>query len=87
MPRTIATNTKVDRDGLLKFVRPRHHAILMTTRPDGRPQASPVTCGVDPAGRIVISHSNQLSILFPQGRNPRETALLIPAAEMDNQSD
>ena len=55
MPRTIATNTKVDRDGLLEFLRPRHHAILMTTRKDGRPQASPNTCGVDGEGRIVIS--------------------------------
>jgi PPOX class probable F420-dependent enzyme len=55
MPRTVATNTKVDRAGLLDFIRPRHHAILMTTRADGRPQASPNTCGVDTEGRIVIS--------------------------------
>jgi hypothetical protein len=38
MPRTIATNRRVDRAELLEFIRPRHHAILMTTRPDGRPQ-------------------------------------------------
>ena len=55
MPRTIATNTRVDRDQLLEFLRPRHHAILMTTRRDGRPQSSPNTCGVDAEGRIVIS--------------------------------
>jgi PPOX class probable F420-dependent enzyme len=55
MPRTIATNTNVDREQLLEFVRPRHHAILMTTRKDGRPQSSPNTCGVDIEGRIVIS--------------------------------
>ena len=36
MPRAIATNTTVDREGLLEFLRPRHHAILMTTRRDGR---------------------------------------------------
>jgi PPOX class probable F420-dependent enzyme len=53
--RTIATNTTVDREQLLEFVRPRHHAILMTTRGDGRPQSSPNTCGVDTEGRIVIS--------------------------------
>ena len=51
----IATNTAVSRDELLDFVRPRHHAIVITTRADGRPQASPVTCGVDEAGRIVVS--------------------------------
>lgn len=51
----IATNTAVDRAALLDFARPRHHAILLTTRADGTPQASPVSCGVDPAGRIVVS--------------------------------
>jgi PPOX class probable F420-dependent enzyme len=53
--RTIATNTTADREQLLEFLRPRHHAILMTTRRDGRPQSSPNTCGVDTDGRIVIS--------------------------------
>ncbi len=28
----IATNTRVDRAGLLEFARPRHRAILLTTR-------------------------------------------------------
>jgi PPOX class probable F420-dependent enzyme len=51
----IATNTTVTRDELLEFVRPRHRAVLITTRADGTPQASPVTCGVDAAGRIVVS--------------------------------
>src|SRR6478752_6308182 len=55
MPRTIATTTTVDLDGLLVFVRPRHHMLLVTQRADGRPQASPVTGGVDDGGRIVIS--------------------------------
>lgn len=55
MPRTIATNTTVDRDGMLEFVRPRHHMVLVTRRQDGRPQLSPVTGGVDQEGRIVIS--------------------------------
>jgi PPOX class probable F420-dependent enzyme len=55
MPRSIATNTPVDRDGLLAFVRPRHQLILSARRRDGSPQASPVTGGVDADGRIVIS--------------------------------
>jgi PPOX class probable F420-dependent enzyme len=55
MPRTIATSAPVDLEGLLEFVRPRHHMVLITTRSGGRPQASPVTGGVDGAGRIVIS--------------------------------
>jgi PPOX class probable F420-dependent enzyme len=55
MSPTIATNTDVDRDALLEFVRPRHRMVLVTERADGRPQLSPVTAGVDAEGRIVIS--------------------------------
>jgi PPOX class probable F420-dependent enzyme len=55
MPRTIATNTDVDRENLLEFVRPRHKMILLTPRSDGGWQGSPVTAGVDDQGRIVIS--------------------------------
>ena len=55
MARTIATETQVALEGLLDFVRPRHHLILLTTRRSGGVQASPVSGGVDPDGRIVIS--------------------------------
>ncbi|GHH82937.1 PPOX class F420-dependent oxidoreductase [Streptomyces capitiformicae] len=55
MPRNIATNTKVSLEELLDFVRPRHRALLLTRRADGSPQASPLTCGVDDSGRIVVS--------------------------------
>ena len=55
MAPNIATNTKVSLDELLDFVRPRHRAILLTRRADGSPQASPLTCGVDDSGRIVVS--------------------------------
>ncbi|MFE6510134.1 PPOX class F420-dependent oxidoreductase [Nocardioides sp. NPDC057767] len=55
MARTIATNTTVDLEGLLEFVRPRHQMILVTSRADGSPQLSPVTGGVDDDGRIVIA--------------------------------
>ncbi len=55
MPRTIATNTAVDRAGLTEFLRPRHRMILLTPRRDGGWQGSPVTAGVDAEGRIVVS--------------------------------
>jgi len=55
MPRTIATARKPDHQELLEFVRPRHHALLSTTRRDGTPQLSPVTCGLDDDGRVLIS--------------------------------
>jgi len=55
MSPSIATNTEVDRDGLVDFVRPRHRMVLSTRRRDGSPQISPVTGGVDDQGRIVIA--------------------------------
>ncbi len=55
MPRNLATADRVGRAELLEFVRPRHKATLVTTRRNGRPQLSPVACGVDEEGRVVIS--------------------------------
>ncbi|MEV6384897.1 PPOX class F420-dependent oxidoreductase [Streptomyces sp. NPDC051773] len=55
MARNIATKTSVSLEELLDFVRPRHRALLLTRRADGSPQASPLTCGVDDSGRIVVS--------------------------------
>ena len=55
MRRQIAVNTAVTLDELLDFVRPRHHALVITVRTDGQPQASPVTCAVDAEGRLVIA--------------------------------
>lgn len=55
MARSISTNTPVTQDAMLEFIRSKHHMILSTTRTEGRPQLSPVSGGVDPAGRIVIA--------------------------------
>ncbi|MEU6724699.1 PPOX class F420-dependent oxidoreductase [Nonomuraea wenchangensis] len=55
MAPNIATARRVDRPELLDFLRTRHHGLLSTARADGRPQLSPVTCGVDADGRIVVS--------------------------------
>jgi PPOX class probable F420-dependent enzyme len=51
----IARADRVELPDLLDFVRPRHHGLLATTRTDGRPQLSPVACGLDTQGRIVVS--------------------------------
>jgi PPOX class probable F420-dependent enzyme len=55
MARTYATANAVGLSELLDFVRPRHHMVLTTYRTDGSLQSSPVTGGVDDAGRIVIA--------------------------------
>ena len=77
MARTIATSTPVERDALLDFVRPRHNAILMTTRADGRPQSSPVTCGVDTEGRIVISTYPERAKTANVRRDPRVSVCVL----------
>ena len=55
MPRKIATADRVPHVDLLEFLRTRHHAVLLTRRRSGAPQMSPVTCGVDAEGRVVVS--------------------------------
>src|SRR5664280_3827525 len=55
MARTIASDTVVDRSGLLEFIRPRHSAVLCTERANGSPQLSPLTMGVDPDGTIMVA--------------------------------
>ncbi|MGB7817559.1 MAG: PPOX class F420-dependent oxidoreductase [Ornithinibacter sp.] len=77
MARSIATNVTVDLDGLLDFVRPRHRMILMTTRSDDRPQASPVTGGVDEQGRIVISSYPERAKTANARRDPRVSIVVL----------
>jgi PPOX class probable F420-dependent enzyme len=77
MPRTIATTEHVDRAQLIEFLTARHHAILSTTRADGRPQSSPVTCGVDGAGRIVVSTYPQRAKVANARRDPRVSLCVL----------
>ena len=76
MPRNLATKDRVERDELLDFVRPRHRATLVTTRKNGRPQLSPVTCGVDEEGRVVISTYPTRAKAANLRRDPAATVLI-----------
>jgi PPOX class probable F420-dependent enzyme len=73
---TIATNDRVDRSQLLDFARSRHRLTLITTRRDGRPQASPVTGGVDAEGRIVVSTYPDRAKATNLRRNPAVSVLV-----------
>jgi PPOX class probable F420-dependent enzyme len=75
--RSIATNTRVDLDGLLAFVRPRHRYVLVTRRRDGSPQASPVTGGVDDAGRLVVSTYPERAKTRNARRDPQVSVLVL----------
>jgi len=75
--RKIATNTPVSRDELIEFISTRHHAIVMTSRGDGRPQASPVTCGVDDQGRIVVATYPERAKTRNARRSPNVSVLFL----------
>jgi len=77
MAANVASADTVSLDELLEFVHPRHHAILVTTRRDGRPQLSPVSCGVDPAGRIVISTYPQRAKTANARRTPEVSVCVL----------
>ncbi|MFH9075328.1 PPOX class F420-dependent oxidoreductase [Streptomyces alboflavus] len=76
-PPNIATNTPVSRAELLDFVRPRHKALLLTARADGTPQASPLTCGVDDSGRIVVATYPERAKTRNAKRNPRVSVVVL----------
>ena len=76
MARKIATTDRVGREELLDFVRPRHRATLVTIRRDGRPQLSPVACGVDDEGRVVVSTYPARAKAVNLRRNPAASVLV-----------
>jgi PPOX class probable F420-dependent enzyme len=45
----------MDIDEAREFIRHNHRAVFYTRRADGSPQMSPVACGVDDSGAVVVS--------------------------------
>jgi PPOX class probable F420-dependent enzyme len=76
MPRT-ATADRVERDALLDFLRSRHKALLLTHRGDGSAQLSPVSCGVDDQGRVVVSTYPQRAKAVNARRDPRVSLCVL----------
>jgi PPOX class probable F420-dependent enzyme len=79
----IATNTAVDKATLVEFLASRHDAIVITRRKDGGPQASPVTCGVDGEGRIVISTYPDRAKVHNARRDNRVSVLVMSPGRTD----
>ncbi|OKI12149.1 PPOX class F420-dependent oxidoreductase [Streptomyces sp. CB03911] len=77
MSPSIASNTRVELAELLDFVRPRHRALLLTRRADGSPQASPLTCGVDDVGRIVVSTYPERAKVRNARRDPSVSVVVL----------
>jgi PPOX class probable F420-dependent enzyme len=81
VPKT-AQADRVGRDEMLAFVRPRHQATLVTRRSDGSLQMSPVTCGVDGSGRVVVSTYPQRAKAVNARRDPR-VSLVVHSDDWD----
>ncbi len=60
------------------LVRTQHRAVLATWRPDGTPQLSPVTAGVDEDGYLVISTRDTAYKVRNLRRDPRAYLCLFP---------
>jgi PPOX class probable F420-dependent enzyme len=73
----IARADQVDRAELTEFLSSRHHALLVTDRRDGGVQTSPVTCGVDGEGRIVVSTYPARAKVANIRRTGRATACVL----------
>ncbi len=92
MPKT-ATADRVDRAALLEFLRPRHRAVLLTRREGGGVQLSPVTCGVDAEGRVVVSTYPQRAKVRNIRRDPAVSACVLsddwdgPWVQVDGQGE
>ena len=77
MAKKIAKSDRVDLEGLLEFVRPRHHFVLVTAKRDGSPQVSPVTGGVDDQGRLVVSTYPERAKAANARRTPEVSVLVL----------
>jgi PPOX class probable F420-dependent enzyme len=74
---SIASNRLVERAELEEFVRPRHQGVLLTTRADGRPQASPVTTGLTGDGVVVVASYPERAKVHNLRRDPTASMVVL----------
>lgn len=79
MSRKIATADRVERPALLDFLRTRKNAVILASRTGGEPQLSPVTYGVDEAGRIVVATYPDRAKAVNLRRNPAASVISLGA--------
>src|SRR5436190_6809800 len=61
----------------LDFIREHHHAVMQTYRRDGTPQLSPIACGVDADGLVVVSTRETALKAKNLRRDPRVSLCVI----------
>lgn len=59
------------------FLREHHRAILVTRRGDGRLQTSPIMCGIDDQGRVIVSVTQDRAKTRNLRRDPRATLCVM----------
>jgi PPOX class probable F420-dependent enzyme len=67
----------MDLEHAREFIRVNHHAILHTHRHDGSPQMSPVACGVDDDGFVIVSTRETAMKTKNLQRDPRASLCVI----------
>jgi PPOX class probable F420-dependent enzyme len=67
----------VDIDQVRAFIREHHQAVMATRRRDGAPQMSPVACGVDGDGKVVVSTREAAVKTRNLRRDPRVSLLVL----------
>ncbi|MFM8302910.1 MAG: PPOX class F420-dependent oxidoreductase [Actinomycetota bacterium] len=68
----------MDLDHARDYLRDNHHAVMATTRHDGRPQLSPVVCAVDDDGLVVVSTREAAYKTRNVRRDPRVSLCVFP---------
>jgi PPOX class probable F420-dependent enzyme len=68
----------MDLDDARSVVAEQHRAVLATMRKDGTPQMSPVTVGLDEAGRLVVSSRQKAYKVRNVRRDPRVWLCVMP---------
>jgi PPOX class probable F420-dependent enzyme len=61
----------------LDYLREHHHAVMATTRADGRPSMTPVAAAVDDAGRVLVSTRETAMKVAHLRRSPRASLLVL----------
>jgi len=67
----------MDLDRARQFIQTNHRAVLHTRRASGDPQLSPVTVGVDDAGRALISSRETAVKTKNLARDPRASLVVM----------
>ncbi len=68
----------MDIDEASAYLRANHHSVLITRKPDGNPQPSPVVHAIDEGGRLVVSSREPAYKVRNLRRDPRVTLCAFP---------